>query len=287
MSPSAETAIPYIRASEGPQKIHTAMLKAGGVVIEGFITPQTVAQLNKDIDCPLEKLQKGSTNELESLQQFHGRQTKRLTNLVTLSKAFRDEVLDKDLLHDILKIVFAEDNESYWMSAAQAIEIHPGNAAQVLHRDQAQFRVFDLLGCDGPEAVVNFLIALTDFTEENGATRVIPGSHLWPDYSSMGAPEQTLPARMKAGDVFFMSGKTVHGGGANRTANVKRRGLALAFSCSYLTPEESYPFMINVETAKSMSQRAQQAIGFRSQYPKNSGGLWQIDYGEIAGKIGL
>ena len=102
--------------------------------------------------------------------------------------------------------------------------------AQVLHRDQGQYPIFDLLGHKAPEATVNFLIALTDFTEENGATRVIPGSHFWEDYSDLGSPEQTVPAIMKAGDAVIMSGKTVHG--VERTRPQTSSAVALPSRCS-------------------------------------------------------
>ena len=173
------------------------------------------------------------------------------------------------------------------MGAAQVIQIGPGNKAQPLHRDQGQYPVFDLLGPKAPEATINFLVALTDFTEENGATRVIPGSNLWEDYSDMGSRDQTIPATMKAGDAILMSGKTVHGGGENKTTEELRRGLAFTLQCSYLTPEEANPFIISLETIKELSPRAQRILGFRSQFPKSSPGLWQSDYCELSDVIGL
>jgi len=75
------------------------------------------------------------------------------------------------------------------VGAAQVIQIGPGNKAQVLHGDQGQYPIFNLLSSKVPEATINFLIALTDFTEENGATRIIPGSYMWEDYSNIGSPD--------------------------------------------------------------------------------------------------
>lgn len=283
MSPSAiDMTLPRVKPSEGAAKIHALMLEYGGVIIEGFLSSTEVKQLNSDIDAPFESLQEGSLSEIEAMRDFHGKQTKRLTNLVTYSEVFREDVLNKDLLHEILDIVWAEDNGAYWLSAAQAIEIHPGNKAQRLHRDQNQFRVFNLLGPGAPEAVVNFLVALTPFTEINGATRVIPRSNKWEDFADLGCSEDTIPALMNPGDALLITGKTVHGGGANKTKDEKRRGIALAWSVSYLTPEEAYPFQISLDIAKTMSKRAQRIIGFRSQYPAHSGGLWQCDYAELA-----
>jgi ectoine hydroxylase-related dioxygenase (phytanoyl-CoA dioxygenase family) len=277
-----DATIPRVKPSAGAAKIHELMLEYGGVIIEGFLSPAEVEQLNSDIDAPFEAIQHGSLSDVEAMKDFHGDKTKRLTNLVTYSKVFRQDILNKELLHSILETVYAQDNCSYWMSAAQAIEIHPGNKEQRLHRDQSQFRVFNLLGPDGPEAVINFLTALTPFTEINGATRVIPKSNKWADFADMGCPENTIPAVMNPGDALMITGKTVHGGGANKTVDEKRRGLALTFSLSYLTPEEAYPFQISRDVAKTMTKKAQRLIGFRSQYPASSAGLWQCDYAELA-----
>lgn len=143
------------------------------------------------------------------------------------------------------------------------------------------------MGPTAPEAVVNFLVALTDFTDENGATRIIPFSHKWPDFSERGTPEDTIPAVMKAGDCALLLGKTVHGGGANRTQSERRRGIAYAFQPSFSTPEEAYALTTSKDIVATMSLRAQRMIGFRSQYPKNSPGLWQANYEEIGGQIGF
>ena len=221
------------------------------------------------------------------IKDFHGRHTKRLTNVTTHSKIFRHQVIENELVHAVAERVFYEDSGTYWLGATQVIQIGPGNKAQMLHRDQDQFPIFGLLGSKAPEATINFLIALTDFTEENGATRVIPGSHLWEDYSEMGSQDQTLPGTMKAGDAILLIGKTIHGGGANKTTDEHRRGLSFALQCSYLTPEEANPFIIGLDTVKELSPRAQRLPGFRSQFPKTSPGLWQSDYSELADVIGL
>jgi ectoine hydroxylase-related dioxygenase (phytanoyl-CoA dioxygenase family) len=92
---------------------------------------------------------------------------------------------------------------------------------------------------------------------------------------------------MKAGDVLFYSGKTVHGGGANRTEDEYRRGVAFAVNAGFLTGEEAYPFLVDLEIAKTLSPRVQRMLGFRSQYPTGSAGLWQVDYAELADHLSL
>jgi ectoine hydroxylase-related dioxygenase (phytanoyl-CoA dioxygenase family) len=276
-----------MKASEGAEKIHNAMLEAGGVIIEGFLTQEQVTQVNCDLDGPLARIQMGAKHDSETMQDFHGKQTKRMTDIVNHSKVYRYDILDMDLVHDICERAFAYYNSSYWMSAGQAIEISPGNKAQLLHRDQGQFPFVNLLGASAPEAAINFLIAVTRFTEQNGATRVIPGSHRDADFSDYGHPDETIPAEMSPGDALLISGKTLHGGGANKTVDEKRRGLAFSLSLSSLTPEEAYPFQISLDTARTMSPRAQRMVGFRSVYPSEHNGLWQWNSSRLEDYIAL
>ncbi|GGU83705.1 hypothetical protein GCM10010275_18700 [Streptomyces litmocidini] len=269
------------------EEILKIVTRDGGVVIESFLTQEQIARFNAEIESPLQALAPGSTHENEIVAAFHGSNTKRLTNLVTHSATFRSEVIDHPLVHEISDLVFLQESGTYWMTTAQVIEIGPGNQAQMLHRDLENWYPFIGMGPAGPEVTINFLVALTDFTEENGATRVIPGSNHWSDFEDRGTPEQTIPAVMNAGDVLLINGKVAHGGGANRTGDEYRRGLAFTFNAGFLTGEEAYPFLVDRELAKTLSPRVQRMLGFRSQYPTGSPGLWQVDYADLGDYLGL
>lgn len=275
-------------ASTAPvSEILDIVVTDGGVIIKNFLSAEQIARFNAEVDEPMSALAPGSKHDHELIAEFHGKNTKRLTNLVNHSKTFREEVLDKDLVHDLCDAKFLEESGTYWMTTAQLIEIGPGNKAQMLHRDLENWYPFVALGPKGPEVTVNFLIAFTDFTEENGATRVIPGSHQWENFEDRGTPESTIPVTMEAGDAFFYSGKVVHGGGENKTTDQFRRGLAFAFNPGFLTGEEAYPFLVDLETARTLSPRVQRLLGFRSQYPAGSPGLWQVDYSELGEHLKL
>ncbi|MFK4599944.1 phytanoyl-CoA dioxygenase family protein [Streptomyces pristinaespiralis] len=269
------------------EEILEIVTRDGGVIIKGFLTQEQIARFNAEIEQPLRALAPGSTHEDDLVAAFHGSNTKRLTNLVTHSATFRSEVIDHPLVHEISDLVFLQESGTYWMTTAQVIEIGPGNQAQMLHRDLENWFPFIGMGPSGPEVTINFLVALTDFTEENGATRVIPGSNHWSDFEDRGTPGQTIPAVMNAGDVLLISGKTAHGGGANRTGDEYRRGLAFTFNAGFLTGEEAYPFLVDRELARTLSPRVQRMLGFRSQYPTGSPGLWQVDYADLGDHLGL
>ena len=281
MSTPAAPKLQQVPASSGRDAILAALRSDGAVIIKQLFTPDQVRRLNDEVQPALEKLRVGSKHTEEWVKEFFGDNTKRLNGVVGLSSAFRHDFLDNELIHQLCEAIYLDDAGGYWMNSAQVIDIGPGSKAQPLHRDQWQFPIFTHCGPDAPEASVNFVVALTDFTDENGATRVIPGSHKWADLSQNGSPEDTIPAEMQVGDACFITGKVVHGGGANRTEDFTRRGITLVFQCSYLTPEEAYPFLVDKEVVRTMSPRAQRMVGFRSQFLKDSPGVWKRDYGEM------
>lgn len=287
MKTQAQKTLPSVTTTTPLAEILDLVAKDGGVVIKNFLSADQIARFNAEVEKPMAALAPGSKHEHELIAEFHGRNTKRLTNLVNHSRTFREEILEHDLVHNLCDAKFLEESGTYWMTTAQLIEIGPGNTAQMLHRDLENWYPFVGMGPKGPEVTVNFIIAFTDFTEENGATRVIPGSHQWEDFEDRGTPESTIPVTMNAGDAFFYTGKVVHGGGANVTADEYRRGLAFAFNPGFLTGEEAYPFLVDMETARQLSPRVQRILGFRSQYPAGSPGLWQVDYSELGDYLKL
>ncbi|PVH71765.1 toxin biosynthesis protein [Cadophora sp. DSE1049] len=259
----------------------------GGVILKGIITKDQVDAINRDLDPFFATTKPGTQLDNDHIAAFHGVNTKRVHDVVTNSKTFREDILDHDFVHEISTEVFSKDAGTYWMGAAQAIEIGPGSPSQVLHRDLTPWAHYVALGDAAPEAMVNFLIALNDFTVENGATRVIPGSNKWPDYRDLGKHEMTVPAELKAGDALFISGKVVHGGGANATTDFYRRAIAFNLLCSFLTQEEAFPLIVKQELAKTLPRRSQAMLGFRSQWPNGSGGLWNSNYQDIGEVLGL
>lgn len=261
----------------------------GAVILRDVLSIAQVAQLNAELDGPLAAVPCGSAKSNVEYQAFHGSRTKRMTNAVTLSKTAREEFIGNPITLGYVKELFKDVCDTFWLQASQTIEIHPGEKAQFLHRDMDNYPAFRRYGPDGaPELTVNFLLALVDSTEAAGATRVIPGSHTW-SFEERGTPEMTIAAELEAGSALLMSGKTIHGGGANVTKDVKRRVLSIAFNPGFLVPEEAYPFVVPLELARTMSPSLQQLIGFRSfhQFRQRGGSLWQHNFEELADHLKL
>lgn len=265
----------------------------GAVILEGFATLEQVKQMNLDFDQPAIDTGPGTKKDDidEMLKEFHGYQTTRVNNLVTHSQTFREQILNHDLIHALGEHFFRKESGDWWLQATQLIQIGPGNPAQALHRDLENFPAIIGLGKNGPCATANCMIALTDFTEDNGATRVVLGSHQWDDFNlsleDRFKHEDTIPALMNAGDMLIWEGKVVHSGGENKTENEYRRGITLPMTPAYFTPEETYAFSIDLEIVRTLPARVQKIIGFRSVYPVTGNGLWQHNFERLEEYLGL
>ena len=291
-------------ASAKPSAIFEAYKRDGIVRIQGFLSADQVQRFSDEVHPALEELTietAGDDVEVEqsnTMQELSGEKTKRLGQLVTRSAVFRHELLEHELMHSLLEKVFVEGPmDGYWMNASEVIEITPGSKAQPIHRDQELYPAWDRAGPAMPEAICNFICALTPFTDVNGATQVAPGSHnkflndhiLDPNFKGR-SDLKTIPAVMDPGDCIFFSGKILHGGGANRTPDESRRGLALSFIRRMLTPEQAHPLSISRDIADTMTYRGQAMVGFRSQWPVPKGlpsFYWSYQGSDVGSHIGL
>ena len=127
------------------------------------------------------------------------------------------------------------------------------------------------------------MFALSDFTAENGATRVAPGSHLWSDYSRQAADDEITQAVMPAGSGMIYLGKTLHSAGANKTKSEARFGMHLSYVLGWLTPEEAGCLGVTEDRAKTFTKQQQQLLGYRCYDASdlNGGRLWTVDYEDV------
>ena len=181
----------------------------GYCVVEELLGPDEVATARASLVDVLAVTPTGRNS-------FEGFETQRVYALFAKTRAF-DEAAVHPLVLDVLDRVLGH----YQLSAPTGIKIGPGERAQVLHRDQSVYP----LPLDFPPVVVNTMWALDDFTEANGATRIVPGSHRWVDRLPADGDE-VVAAAMPAGSVNFYLGRLYHGGGANRT-DLPRLGVIL------------------------------------------------------------
>ncbi|KAL5358195.1 hypothetical protein BJX96DRAFT_173220 [Aspergillus floccosus] len=274
-----------------------AFQEDGGVIIKGLLSPSEVASFNREIQPAMDKLHTGAIQQDDEALNILGSRTKRLNNPICESETFRHTIIEKDLLHKMSDAVLNHQSAAgYWLSSTQVIELEPGAEAQPLHRDQEMIRFWNSMGPSSPEAMLNCFFAMTPFTEANGATRLVPGSHRWPKFIGCREPDfegyegvESVPLEMDPGDCFFMSSKLLHGGGHNSTTTEKRRGLAIALIRHDLVPYQAYPLTLPLDIVSSLSYRVQSLYGFRSGYrPGDSWcSLWAADDVDVGTRLGL
>lgn len=278
-----------VPADTSAEEIKAIVERDGGVILEQFFSAEQVRRFNEEIDPYLADLEAGPEGKEDLYEGFHGSNTKRLTNVVTHSQTFREEMIQDERVLEIADAFLLPVADSYQMSAAQVIEIGPGNPIQPRHRDMENWPLFRDLGPSADNVTINFLTALCDFTEEKGATRVIPASNHWNDFNDMGNHEDTIPALLNAGDVLLIDGKVVHGGGANTTTDQYRRAMAWSFTIGWLASEEAHAFVVPMDLVRTLPPKVQGLLGFRSFHnaSKNGGTLWQVNYDDVAKHLGL
>ena len=252
------------------EKAWNAFDTEGGLVVEGFIEPELLARLRSDFAPLISSHEPGSTTE-GLWTEFHGDQTKRITGLPKFSSAWVELLCDPRYQAMGDRYLGAED---YWLNTGQLICIGPGETQQMLHRDELNW---PRATCAG-EITVTAIFALTDFTEENGATVIAPGSNHWEGLLPP-APEATrCQATMPAGSALLYSGKVIHGGGANTTSDQWRVGLHAGFCAGWLRAEENFQLTIPLEVARTLPDRARYLLGYRSYSPEFGGRLGLVDY---------
>ena len=144
----------------------------------------------------------------------------------------------------------------YQINYTGIMHIEPGESAQTMHRDTGLYPIQN----PAPPLTLATMWAVTDFTAENGATRIVPGSHLWPDARVPDA-EEIGAAEMPAGSLMIYVGNTIHGGGAN-SSNAARCGLALHYSLGWLRQEENQYLAVPMEEARTFTRQLQCLMGY-------------------------
>ena len=124
------------------------------------------------------------------------------------------------------------------------------------------------------------MFALSDFTQDNGATVVVPGTQDLPPGLVRGydvAEADLAYAEMPAGAGMLYSGKVIHGAGSNAT-ETWRYGMHVSFVVGWLRPEEASPLQVDRERAADLPERARQLLGWSSYHSDAGGRTWLVDF---------
>jgi ectoine hydroxylase-related dioxygenase (phytanoyl-CoA dioxygenase family) len=174
----------------------------------------------------------------------------------------KTRTFDQLAVHPLLLAVLDQVLGHYQLSAPVGIRIGPGESAQVLHRDDA---VYPLPEPHLP-VVVNTMWPLDHFTAQNGATRLIPGSHQWEPGRQPDDADPVVDAVLPAGSVMFYLGSLWHGGGANRTGE-PRLGVILEYAAAWLRPQENQCLAVPKAIVAQLPARLQELLGYNIYPP--------------------
>jgi ectoine hydroxylase-related dioxygenase (phytanoyl-CoA dioxygenase family) len=241
--------VPHLPADAGPERAAEALARDGCVVIDRLADPQALDAVRREMEPFIAATPEGRDG-------FSGRQTRRTGALIARSPASRSFVTHPAVLGAVERVL--AHATTYQLHLTQVIAIGPGSRAQAIHRDQWAFDFFPFP--KGHEVQCNTLWALSDFTEENGATRVIPGSHRYDDKLQFQEAD-TEPAEMEAGSVLLYTGALYHGGGANRSSAV-RYGLNITYAVSWLRQEENQYLSVPREVARELPEPLLRLMGY-------------------------
>src|SRR5438270_5488971 len=266
-----------------PDAIHGAIERDGAVIIEGLLSGDVVERVNAEVEEAVAAADPEGAMFDPIIKAFQGPRTKQVTGVSAISPTFAVDVMCHPLYLAICDRILLPNCARYQLNLGHLLQRGPGAEDQVLHRDEA---VWSDMPRPGPELQLASVIAFVDFTRENGATRVVPGSHRWPDRSLspmeqiLGSPppsESVAYAEMPAGSAVVYLGGTIHGGGANSTA-VARRGAHLSYCLGWLRTEENNYLSIPPAMVATLPTQAQELIGYavHDSIPRGGGYLGMV-----------
>jgi ectoine hydroxylase-related dioxygenase (phytanoyl-CoA dioxygenase family) len=246
---------------------HVAAIERDGyTIIEGFLGPERLAEVRRVLALYL--------GTHLGRNDFEGTRTERVYTLVARARVFWDIVLDARILALCERFLLP----NFLLTASQAIRINPGETPQPFHSDDS----FHQIPHPRPMISLSTIVAVDPFSEANGGTNVIPGSHLWDETrrnrlfplgggaEGADADAELEPlavcATLPAGACIVFAGTLIHRGGRNRSAEPR-----LAFSNQYCQPwarpQENFILGVPAEVARQMPLRLKELLGYSIHPP--------------------
>jgi len=270
-------------AATNADAIASAIGRDGAAIIEGLLPLDVVERVNDEVEAAVAAADPDEAYFNPVMSAFHGPQTKQVAGVPGISRTFATDVMCHPLLLALCDRILLPSCASYQLNLGHLLQRGPGSEEQWLHRDEA---VWSDLPQPHPEVQVASVIAFVDFTKENGATRLVPGSHRWPERNLTPAeqasarkpePDEIAYAEMPAGSAVVYSGGTIHAGGANST-DVQRRGAHLSYCLGWLRTEEANLLSVPPEVARTLPRRAQELLGYgmHDSIPRGGGYLGMV-----------
>ena len=231
----------------GLSRVLAEVAEQGYSVIHGWLDGERLQRLERDL-----------RRDIDPIRELlpPDRRTVRAHNLLAKTRCVDDLICDPRLLAVVQGVL----GKHIQLSIAVMFDLLPGARAQGLHQDDGLWPA----PRPHPPFVCNTVIAVEDFTAENGATVVVPGSHKWHDQPVRQPPDvETVQLTMPAGSMAIWNGALWHGGGGNRTANRTRRAVNLNYNLSWLRQQENQYIGVPRSELPKMPLRLQRLLGYQ------------------------
>jgi ectoine hydroxylase-related dioxygenase (phytanoyl-CoA dioxygenase family) len=226
-----------------------ALFADGYAVVEGAVPDDDVATVRAALQPLLDQTPIGRND-------FEGFRTRRVYGVPGKTRAVDRLILDPLVLEVADRLL-----GQHQLCAAVAIDVGPGEVAQAEHHDDGLYP----LPRERPEVLLSTMWALDDFTADNGATVMLPGSHRWPARPPRPDDER-VPVVMPAGAVALYLGSTWHGAGANRT-DQRRLGITIEYVQTWLRTQESFTISTPWDEVRELPARLQELLGWNIRPP--------------------
>ena len=225
--------------------------REGYAVIERLLSADEVQAIRSALS-PWLRCEKMGRND------FEGFRTERVYALLAKDPEFARIVEHPD----VLEVLDERLLPAYLLSASLAINVHPGETPEGFHRDNDGGPFADTSRIHG----VSTIWAFDDFTADNGATEILPGSHLWTDERPVDGDPRAIPVTMPAGSVLIFTGAVYHRGGANRSDST-RLAITPQYCQSWMRQLENMVLAVPPERAAWYSPRLQALLGYSVRDP--------------------
>lgn len=241
--------IKHLKANSSIEEILEVIEQDAGVIIDNLLDKNQLKNIIEDLKPYLVKTKEGQDD-------FTGFKTKRVGALMARSAECQNLALNP-IINEVSKLFFEPHSDGYQLHFTSAIDIAPGESKQIPHRDRGVWGGYIPRKI---ETQLSTVWAIDDFTKENGATQVVPGSHKW-DRDREPKEDEICYAEMKKGSVFIYTGSVIHGGGANNS-NKNRLGVFLHYAPSWLRQQENQYLSCPPHIAKDLTPELRSLMGY-------------------------
>ncbi len=239
----------HLPPTASPEDVAQTMKEKGYAIVDELAPPGLMDEIAAEMGPYVENSMFGSDS-------FLGLQTKRTGALIPRSPAARRLIMNPTAL-GTAEIMLSKAS-AFQLHLTQIISVYPGSPAQKLHQDEVAWDFFPFP--QDYDIQCNILWALSDYTEEMGATRVVPGSHL--GTRKKYDVSESAAAVMKRGSALFYTGKVFHGAGENKSDRV-RQAINITYAVGWVRQEENQYLSTPLEVAKTLPDDLLKLMGYQ------------------------